>query len=329
MTLAPAWDLYRSFLAVLRLGSLSAAARDLSLTQPTIGRHIAELEESLKTPLFVRSQSGLAPTQAAGLLLPHAEAMAAAAEALLRTASGDAEEPKGTVRLTASEVVGVEVLPPILAAFQETHPKIALELTVSNRNQDLLRRDADIAVRMARPTQTALVARYIGKARIGLFGHRRYLARRGTPKTIAELAQHTLLGFDQDQSMARYFDATGIPLSRDMFALRSDNEHALMAALRAGFGVGACQVGIAAREPDLVALLTKEIVFDIDMWLCMHEDLRASRRVRLLFDHLAGALSEYVAIGNSEVRPTKERAQGRPASASFPRKPKRLTNVEH
>src|ERR1700761_5249246 len=136
------WDLHRSFLGVLRFGSLSAAARALGLTQPTLGRHIGALEEALGVTLFARSRHGLSPSRAALALRPHAEAMEAAAAAMARAASGESDDPGGTVRLTASNLVGAEVLPAILTAFREAHPKIAIELVLSNRNQDLSRRDA-------------------------------------------------------------------------------------------------------------------------------------------------------------------------------------------
>lgn len=296
-TAPPGWDLYRSFLAVFRLGSLSAAARALELTQPTLGRHIAELELALGQKLFVRSQTGLSPTDASQSLAPSAEAMEAAAAAFLRTASGGLCEAKGAVRLTASEFVGVEVLPPILATFRDNHSMIDIELAISDANQDLSRRDADIAVRMARPTQAALVARRIGDVGIGLYAHRRYVERHGLPKTPAELAAHTIIGFDSDPFSLRAARASGFAVSREAFAFRSDSEHARLAALRGGFGIGGCQDAIARRCPDLVAVLPGDIRFDLEMWLVMHEDLRASRRVRLLYDHLAAALSAYAAAG--------------------------------
>jgi DNA-binding transcriptional LysR family regulator len=290
----PGWDLYRSFLAVLRLGSLSAAARELDLTQPTLGRHIQELEASLGQALFSRSQAGLMPTRAALQLQPHAEAMASAASALLRAASGALDEPEGSIRLTTSEIMGVEVLPPILAAFREAHPKIVIELSLSNTNQDLLRRDADIAVRMARPTQSALLAKRLGAVPVGLFAHRRYLARHPAPETLEELARdHAIIGFDADATAIRSFRQSGLPITRDLFAFRSDSDHAQLAAMRAGFGIAGCQKRIAARDPHLVPVLPDAFRFALEMWLVMHEDLRASRRVRLLYDHLAEALSVY------------------------------------
>jgi len=289
----PGWELYRSFLAVLREGSLSAAARSLRLTQPTIGRHIRQLETALKTPLFTRSQHGLAPAEAAFALAPHAEAMAGAAAALLRAAAGR-EQAQGVVRIAASEIIGVEVLPPILADVRSRHPGIVIELSLSDRVEDLLRRDADIAVRMARPTQGALVARHIGRVRLGLHGHRRYLAARGRPVRMAELAQHAVIGFDRETASLRALRRLGLDLRREDFALRADSHLAQLAAIRAGVGIGICQVPLARRDPDLVHVLADELAMALDMWLAMHQDLRASRPIRAVFDHLGTALSAYV-----------------------------------
>ena len=293
----PGWDHFRTFLAVLEHGSLSRAAGVLGLTQPTAGRHIAALEAALGTTLFVRSQHGLVPAPAAFELRPHAEAMRAAAAALVRTASGEAAAQKGVVRVTASQTIGAEVLPPILAAFHAGHPGIAIELALTNRAEDLTRRDADIAVRMVRPVQAALVARRIGRVSIGLFAHRDYLARRGVPRSVEELAGHSLIGFDRDGGGARSLGSGGLVFRREMFAFRSDSDAAQLAALRAGFGIGACQAGIAGRDPALVAVLPREVEFGLEMWLAMHEDLRTSRRVRLVYDHLAAGLSDYAGAG--------------------------------
>ena len=162
------WDELRTFLEVARDLSLSGAARRLGLSQPTVGRHIDALEEALGATLFTRSPRGLNATAAAIALIPHAEAMAAAAAALARSASSAAATDRGVVRVTASEIVGAEVLPPIFAAFRARNPGIAVELAVTNRNEDLSRGDADIAVRMVRPTQSGLVARRIGQTRVRL-----------------------------------------------------------------------------------------------------------------------------------------------------------------
>src|SRR5580765_6161658 len=203
MASEPDWSLYRTFLAVMREGSLSAAARQLGATQPTVGRQVAALERALNCKLFSRSQAGLLPTPASRELLPHAEMMAAASAAIQRASSGTGQEPTGTVRLSAGEQIGLEVLPPILADFALRHPRIAIELSLSNRNEDLLKRAADLAVRMARPTQKLLVCRRIGSVKVGLFAHRRYIEMRGAPRTPADLPHHCLIGFDRDMSVLR------------------------------------------------------------------------------------------------------------------------------
>jgi DNA-binding transcriptional LysR family regulator len=289
----PKWETYRSFLAVMTEGNLSAAARKLGLTQPTLGRHIDELEQSLGLKLFSRSQTGLIPAQAARALVPHAQAMASAAEALVRASSGADTEERGTVRLTASVFIGGEVLPEILARFRERHPHIAIELILSDQTQDLLRRDADIAVRMVQPKQDALVAKKIGKTALGIFARRDYLARNGTPQTINDVAGHTVIGFDRDESFARALQAYGLNIKREDFGLRVDNDLARANALRAGYGIGICQIGVARREPDLVHLFAKAFRAELPLWLVMHKDLRSTRRMRLLFDFLVQELTAY------------------------------------
>jgi DNA-binding transcriptional LysR family regulator len=289
----PGWELYRSFLAVLREGSLSGAARSLGLTQPTIGRHIRQLETALKTPLFTRSQLGLAPTAATFALEPYAEAMAGAAAALMRAAAGQSIQPRGVVRIAASEIIGAEVLPPILADFRRAHPGVVIELSLSDRMEDLLRRDADIAVRMARPTQGSLVARQVGRTILGLHAHRGYLAAHGRPTGMRELAQHALIGFDRETASLRALRRMGLDLRRENFAFRADSHLAQLAALRAGLGIGVCQTAVVRRDPDLVHILPDAFAMALDMWVAMHQDLRGSPAMRAMFDHLAAALADY------------------------------------
>jgi DNA-binding transcriptional LysR family regulator len=292
--LAPSWDELRTFVEVSRDGSLSGAARRLGLTQPTVGRHIDALEAALGLTLFTRSPRGLTPTPAALALEPHVEAMATAAAALGRVASGEAAPDRGAVRVTASDVIGCEVLPAILATFHGAHPGIAIELALSNRTADLARRAADIAVRMVRPTQSGLVARRIGSSRIGLYAHRDYLARFSEPRSLADLARHCVIGFDRDNSSFRGAGDFARTLTRETFGFRCDNDLAQLAALRAGVGVGGCQENIARRMPELVAVLPNAFHYALEVWLVMHEDLKATRRVRRLFDHLAVGLTDYV-----------------------------------
>jgi DNA-binding transcriptional LysR family regulator len=295
----PDWDLYRAFLAVLETGSLSGAARTLGLTQPTVGRQIEALEASLGAVLFTRSPGGLRPTEAALALQPHAEAMASAAEAILRTASGDADQVRGVVRVTASHIVGAEVLPPILTRFHEANPEVTIELDLSDRQEDLLRRDADIAVRMARPTQAALTARRIGAVPVGLFAHRRYIERRGVPAGL-DTPGHLWIGFDRNLEMLSALRDLQLPLTREAFTFRTDSDLAQLAALRAGVGIGGCQYGIAHRDPDLIPVLTDAFRFDMEVWVAMHEDLKSSLRMRLMFDCLVDGMRDYVAASGAD-----------------------------
>lgn len=279
------WDHWRSFIAVAEEGSLSGAARALRLTQPTVGRHIDLLEEAVGAALFLRAPQGMALTDLGRDLLPEARSMAAAAAALERTASAPLDAGRGVVRVTASEVVGAEVLPAVLAPLLAAHPGLEVELVLSNRSEDLLRREADLAVRMLRPVQTGLVAQKIAEVRIGLYAHARYLDAQGVPQTPADLARHILIGPDRDAATLAAMAAAG--LDRRMLRLRCDREAAQMNALRAGLGIGAAQAGVARACPDLRPVLAGHFAFRLECWLAMHEDLRGSARVRLVFDHLA------------------------------------------
>jgi len=287
------WDLWRSFLAVAREGTLSGAARALGLTQPTVGRHVDALETAIGATLFSRSNAGLVPTPLAVSLIGHAETMATAADSLLRAASGERDEARGTVRVTASEAVGTFVLPPLLADLREIYPEIEIELALSDRNENLLRREADIAVRMVRPEQEAIVARHVGAVRIGLFAHRTYVERHGLPQSVDELLKRPLIGVDRDETLLSGLNFAGRSLSPSVFSFRCDSDAARMMALKAGYGIGGCHLGLAADDPDLVPVLPETIEFGYEMWVAMHEDLRDSRRVRVVFDHLVEGLTAY------------------------------------
>ncbi|HTV52647.1 MAG TPA: LysR family transcriptional regulator, partial [Steroidobacteraceae bacterium] len=265
---------------MLRTGSLSAAGRALRLTQPTVGRHIASLEQRLGgRALFTRHRSGLLPTETAVQLRPYAESIAAAAGALLRAASAKETAISGAVRISASEVMGTEVLPALVSDFRERHPGVVVELSLSNQTADLLRRDADIAVRMVRPTQKALVARRIGKTVLGLHASRKYVEAHGVPGRIEELDRHPLIGFDSAPSVSRPLNLPPA-IRRDRFAFRCDSDLGQLAAIRAGFGIGVCQYGIAI-DPPLVSILPRELRFELEMWVVMHEVLRTTARVKL------------------------------------------------
>jgi DNA-binding transcriptional LysR family regulator len=287
------WDLFQSLHAVLEAGSLSAAARFRGLTQPTLGRHIETLEQRLGSPLFLRSPRGLQPTDLALELKPHLHDMSAAASAAVRDASGLANSLGGSIRITASEIVGVEVLPPILTSFREAHPNVIVEMMLSNVLDDLSRREADIAVRMAPPTQSALVAKKVGEVRLGFYATAEYLQRHGTPASLADLEDHCLVGFDSPARSVRDLPGLNMPVDREMFHFRTDSDLAQLAAMRAGFGIGVSQPQLAMRS-GLVRVLPELNVFQLGVWIVMHENLRGSLRMRAMFDHLVEGVTAYV-----------------------------------
>jgi Transcriptional regulator len=294
------WDIYRSFLAVLNLGSLSAAARELGLTQPTVGRHVDALEKAVGYQLFTRSQQGLLPTEPALAMKPYAETMAATAAAMQRVASGETDAVHGTVRISASEVIGVEVLPVILGRLQDAYPDLEVEVSLSDSLEDLLKREADIAVRMTTPSQDALLVRRIGNIPLGLFAHRRYLERHGTPAKPQDLTDHRFIGYDRRTAFVRQAleeirnSAPTFPIDGIRWKLRADSNLAQLAAIRAGVGIGICQVAIARRDPDLVQLFRQDFDLPLPTWVAMHENLKTARRWRVTFDALVEGLTDYV-----------------------------------
>jgi DNA-binding transcriptional LysR family regulator len=294
----------------MRTGSLSAAARALDVAQPTVRRQIEQLESQLGVVLFTRAPTGLVPTDLALATQPYAESIAASARALLRTVSSHADADRGTVRVTCSEVVGAEVLPPMLAALLVAHPRLQIELVATNRTEDLLRRDADVAVRMTEPTQAGLLRRCAGRVELGLFAAEAYLAGRAAPTSPAGLVpDHVLVGADRSRATIDAFAAAGLVTTPRDYAFRSDSDLAQLAAVRAGLGIGVCQLPLSRRPVPLVRVLP-ELGSHLDAWVVMHEDLRAVHRVRLVFEHLVAQIGAYA----TPAREARPRAEARPPS---------------
>ena len=292
----PSWELYATFLAVMREGSLSAAARRLGVAQPTVRHRVEALERGLGAVLFPRARTGLVPTAAATGGLPQVEAMAAMAEAITRGVGDASAGLEGTVRIGVSEIMGVEVMPGVLASLRRVEPDLRVELVLSNRNEDLLRGDADLAVRMVAPTQAALVARKLGTVEIGLYAAPAYLDGRPEVRAQTLSRDHVLVGGDRDRSVADALAAAGVASSARDYGLRCDSQVAQLAAVRAGVGIGVCQRPLATRPPGLRRVLP-QLAVALGVWVVTHEDLRSSRRVRAVFDHLVQEFGGYLASG--------------------------------
>jgi DNA-binding transcriptional LysR family regulator len=244
--------------------------------------------------LFTRSQQGLAPTEAALELAPYAESLEASTAAILRTASGLGQAVKGTVRISASEIVGAEILPPMLAGLRRKYPALEFELVLSNSVDNLLHRDADIAVRMVEPAQDALVIKKLDVVSLGLHAHKDYLARAGAPASFNDLAERSLIGFDCETPAIRALRSRAPGTEAMRFSFRADSDIAQLRAIKAGFGIGICQVELAKQDPDLMRLLPAAFELKLGVWLAMHENLRTTPRCRAVFDGLATSLADYV-----------------------------------
>lgn len=285
------WSLVRVFLAVAETGSYSAAARDLGSSQPTVGRQIEALERSMGTTLFQRHPGGMRLTDAGAALIEPAQRMRAAAQALSLSAAGKAETLAGTVRITASVVMAHYVLPPVIARIREEHPEVAVEIAASDRADNLLFREADIAVRMFRPDQLDVVTRHIGQAPLGFFAARSYLDRAGRPERAEDLVQHRFVGFDRDDRIIRGFREKGFEVTRDFFGTRCDNQTVNWELVRAGCGIGLGQILIGARDPALEQVMHATELPSLPVWLTAHEAMRRTPRVRLVWEILDEALA--------------------------------------
>lgn len=286
------WSLVQSFLAVAETGSLSAAARRLGLTQPTVGRHIQALEQKLGVDLFNRQARGMNLTEQGTTLLEHARAMREAAEALSLHAAGKNSDLRGAVRITASVFSSHHYLPPIIAELREAHPEIDVELVASDETENLLFREADIAVRMYRPTQLDMVTLHVGDVQLALFGSKRYLARKGRPVTFDDLLQHDLVGYDRNESMLREFRTAGYAVEREFFPVRCDNQTAVWELVRAGCGLGFAPLQAGLRDPELERLELGLPIPRLEVWLTAHEAVRQSPRVDLVWRVLAERLAD-------------------------------------
>ncbi|MFM7120868.1 MAG: LysR family transcriptional regulator [Gammaproteobacteria bacterium] len=284
------WALVRSFLAVLDQGTLLAAARDLHTSQPTISRHLAELEQQLGLTLFDRTGRGLVPTDAAARIADSARAMQSAADQFALGARGNDRSASGTVRITASQPVACFVLPALLANMRQALPDIQVELMASNAVSNLLRREADIAIRMVQPEQSSLIARRVGSAAVRACAHQTYLNRMGMPRQTADLLSHDLIAGDRDDRVVQGFAAQGLRVTRDRLVLRTDDLIAAWGAVRAGLGVGFVVEHLIRTDPAVVMLLPKLKIKSLPVWLAVHREIRTSRRIRAVYDFLSDAL---------------------------------------
>jgi DNA-binding transcriptional LysR family regulator len=290
---APDWNQLRAFHATAATGSLSAAARKLGLTQPTLSRQVAALEAELGVTLFERIGRKLVATETGLALFEHVKAMGEAANSVTLAASGRAEAVGGRVKISATDVYSAYVLPAIVERIRAEAPQITLEIVAANSLSDLHHREADIAVRHVRPEQAGLIGEHVRDTSARFYASRDWVARRGMPSDPAELSSDgKLIGFDDTERFAGYLREMGIPMAADDFRLVSDNSVAIWEMVRRGLGVAAMIREVAERTADVVPLFPKLEPIQVPIWLVSHRELRTSRRIQVVHDILAEELGK-------------------------------------
>ncbi|KQB96987.1 LysR family transcriptional regulator [Loktanella sp. 1ANDIMAR09] len=287
------WNQIRAFWATAEEGSLSAAARALSSTQPTIGRQVTALEEELGVTLFERSGRSLIITSAGQDLLEHVKAMGDAASRVSMVASGQSQDVAGKVTITASEFFAVGLLPEILKRLQTEAPGIEIEVVASDRLEDLMRRDADIAIRHVRPDQPDLIARRLTNFTASFYAASDYITANGRPERVDELAGHRFIGPRDTTMMRSYLEALGIMIAPEQFKTTSDNGFVMMEMMRAGLGITVLPDDIWPLGEKVERVLTQVAPINFPVWLVTHRELNTSRRIRIVFDALAAGLSAH------------------------------------
>ena len=288
------WSLVQAFLAVAETGSLTAAARQLGTSQPTLGRQVKAVEAQLGAELFHRQPRGFALTQIGAELIGPAQAMRDAVQQIALTAAGQQARLDGTVRITASVATSAMHLPPIIAKIRKLEPQIAIELVPSDDTRNLLYREADIAVRMYRPTQLDLITQHIGEIGLSVFAARSYLAERGTPKTVQEMLTHDFVGFDSNTDIIEGFIQAGLKIDRDFFKVRCDDNIAYWELVRAGCGIGFAQANVGRHDPAVAEIDLGLTLPTLPIWLTAHEAMRQTPRIRRVWELLADGLKPLV-----------------------------------
>lgn len=286
------WNRARAFLVTAEEGSFSAAARTLGMAQPTLGRQVSALEQELGVTLFERAAHGLTLTQSGLDLLDHVRAMGDAAGRVSLTAGGQAQAIEGTIRLTASELTAAHMLPAAISRLRREAPGIEVELIASNETRDLRKREADIAVRNVRPTQSDLIARKLGDDRARLYASPYYLAGLGSLRDAADLSRADFIGFDESPALQRALAGMGVPVTPVSFPVLCANHLVQLQLARAGAGIAVLPEAVGDTEPGLCRVLPTLAPMTFPVWLTTHRELNTSRRVRMVFDLLAKELGK-------------------------------------
>ena len=287
------WNQVRAFLATIEEGSLSAAARALGLTQPTLGRQVAALEEELGVTLFERSGRNLLPTPAALEIADHVRDMGEAATRLSLAASGQSQSVEGVVKITATEMYSAFVLPDLIAKLRDEHPGIVIEIIATNSVSDLRRREADIAVRNTEPTDPDLIARKLFNEKGGFYATAGFIEKFGPFNSLDDLADVPFIGFGAGLAYLEALQGREVPITKANIVASSENHLVHWELARRGLGIGINGWNVGRLTPDLVPVLADKLAFEFPVWLVAPRELKTNRRVRLVYDALARHIKEF------------------------------------
>lgn len=281
----------RAFLATAETGSLSAAARQLGLTQPTLGRQVTALEEVLGLALFQRTARSMQLTDAGRDFLIEAQSMGEAAARIALLADSRANSLEGRIRITASDMMSAYVLPDIMVRLRSMAPRLRVDVIAANDIRDILKREADIAIRHVRPEQPDLIARLVNDASAHLYASREYVAARGVPRSMADLAMHDFISFGEDARLVQGLAERGIVVPAENMRAGSTSSITAWELVRRGFGILPMSDDIADQFSDVVRILPDAAQMSFPVWLVTHRELNTNRRIRLVFDLLAEMLA--------------------------------------
>lgn len=287
------WNHAKAFLATAKKGSFSEAAKQLKLSQPTLGRQVAALESALNVVLFERLGSGIELTPSGLKLLEHVEKMDEAAKAFSLAATGQSDSLEGSICITATEIMSAIALPKIIEKLRKKHPAIDIEIIASNSSSDLKRREADIALRAYRPTQPDLIIRKVHTCAGHLYGSKTYLSGLAQPITAASLSEAQYIGFDRSHAVIKALEQYGIKTTPANYPIIVENHLVHWAMVKQGLGLSPMTQEIGDAEPALARALPNAAPITFDMWLVAHRELKTNRKVRTVYDFLFEELQQF------------------------------------
>lgn len=287
------WNHARAFLATVKAGSLSTAAKSLNLSQPTLSRQISALEQSLKVSLFERSPKGLELTPTGLQLYEHVAAMESAATQFSLTAQGHSKTLEGSICISATEALSAFVLPSIIRKLRQQYPGIDIELIATNETSDLKRREADIAIRAFRPTQESLIIKKVADCKGRLYATPQYIQSIGPPKAYSELSDAQFISFDRSEEAINALAKLGINLSPENFPIIVENHLVHWELTKQGIGIGLMTEDIGDGEIMVERVIPDGQAFEFELWLVAHKELKTSLRVRTVYDFLYSELKQY------------------------------------